>query len=676
MLRRIVASTVLLTLLSAYASPLAVRAAAVAPKKAAARASKLAPEFEAAGAASELVRVIIQTKGRPSAAHADAVAAKGGAKGRSFEALDAMTALVPRGSLAALAAREDVAYISPDRLVKGSMALTREATGASLAQAGFDGAPGLTGKGIGIAVIDSGISSSHPDFQKNGKSRVAAALDFTGGGAFVRNSGILWSGDGILWSGDGILYTGDGVDREGHGTGVASVAAGNGAASAGYGQSFAGIAPEATLIDLKVLDDNGVGTTSAVLGAINWAIANRQRYNIRVLNLSLGSAVRESYKTDPVCKAVERAVRAGLVVVAAAGNDGRTEEIVGHDADGSPVYRAVYGAVHSPGNSPYAITVGACDTRGTARRSDDRMAQFSSKGPTAFDNLPKPELVAPGRGVVAAMSQDNPHSAVARPDRVARPDGAGALQNAYYSYYGTSFSAPVVSGTVALMLEANRSLTPALVRSALTKTANALPDSLFPSKAANVLTQGVGEVNAAAAVEMARAFVPNADKLKSGQLVFRAGTAPAGTFEIGGETVKVSTRVMYADGVLFNQKPVFTNGILLAEGILLLDGLLLSDGILWSGDGILWSGDGILWSGDGILWSGDGILWSGDGILLAEGILWSGDGILWSGDGILWSGDGILYTGDGILLAEGILYTGDGILYTGDGILLDDARSL
>src|SRR3712207_414239 len=158
------------------------------------------------------------------------------------------------------------------------MAVTREATGAALAQAGIQNAPGVTGKGVGIAILDSGISSSHPDFQKNGKSRVAAAVDFTNGGAAVRSNGWLMD-DGILMS--------DGVDREGHGTGVASVAAGNGAASKGYNQSFVGIAPEATLIDLKVLDDNGVGTTSSVLAAINWAITNQQRYNIRVLNLSL-----------------------------------------------------------------------------------------------------------------------------------------------------------------------------------------------------------------------------------------------------------------------------------------------------------------------------------------------------------------------------------------------------
>src|SRR5205085_3046262 len=131
--------------------------------------------------------------------------------------------------------------------------------------------------------------------------------------------------------------------------------------------------------------------------------------------------------------AVERAVLSGIVVVAAAGNNGHTDEIVGYNGT-TPVYRAVFGAIDSPGNSPYAITVGASDSRGTARRSDDAMAQFSSKGPTLVDRLPKPDLVAPGRGVVAAMSQENPTSATQRSDRVIQTSANGALARAYYNY--------------------------------------------------------------------------------------------------------------------------------------------------------------------------------------------------------------------------------------------------
>src|SRR4051812_8553953 len=192
MFRRITSCTVLLALFGAYLTPLAAKAApAGSPKKEAKQSSKLAPEFETAGAAGELVRVIIQTKGRPSAAHDNAISSRGGQKGRAFDSLDAMTALVSRDQLASLAGREDVTYISPDRTVASEMAVTREATGAAIAQAGLQGAPGVTGKGVGIAVVDSGISLSHPDFQKNGKSRVAVAVDFTGNGTAVKTRGIM-----------------------------------------------------------------------------------------------------------------------------------------------------------------------------------------------------------------------------------------------------------------------------------------------------------------------------------------------------------------------------------------------------------------------------------------------------------------------------------------------------
>jgi serine protease AprX len=702
MLRRITASLILLGILIAYLTPLAAQAAPAPKKDSPKQNSKLAPEFNSAASSNASVRVIIQTNGRPSAAQDSAVASKGGTRGRSFEALDAITAVVPQSSLAELAARDDVAYISPDRSVKSELAVTRETTGAALAQAGLQGIPGTTGKGVGIAIIDSGISASHPDFQKNGKSRIVAAVNFTNGSA----------GDG-----------------DGHGTGVASVVAGNGNGSHGYAGSYVGIAPDANLIDLKVLDANGTGTTSATMDAINWAIVNQKRYNVRVINMSLGTPVRESFRTDPLCLAVERAVLAGIVVVAAAGNDGHTDQIIGYKADNTPIYRPVYGGIHSPGNSPYAITVGASSANGTVKRSDDTMAQFSSKGPTQVDHIVKPDLVAPGRGVVAAMSQENPYTAAQRPDRVAQPVAANSPQNLYYSYYGTSFSAPVVSGTVALMLEANNSLTPTLVKAALLRTANALPGSLFKSRATSILTQGAGQVNAAAAVELARAFVPNADKLRAGQKVFRPNTSLSSLIhplQIGGESVAASTQVIYSNGVFFRNNPVMVNGIMLSDGIMLGDGILmggdgilmggdgilmggdgimlsdghllsdgilmggdgilLTDGILMGGDGILMGGDGILMGGDGILMGGDGILMGGDGILMGDGHVMSDtlrlgadgivltDGILMGGDGILMGGDGILMGGDGILMGgDGILMGGDGILMSGDGILLSDA---
>ena len=134
-----------------------------------------------------------------------------------------------------------------------------------------------------------------------------------------------------------------------------------------------------------------MGKASDVMDAIDWVIRNRSASTSSVINLSLGGAAEESYRDDPMCKAVERAVHAGIVVVAAAGNRGK-------DAQG----RSVHGLIESPGIDPYVITVGALNTKGTAQRSDDELTTYSSKGPTAVDRFLKPDLVAPGNKIVSA----------------------------------------------------------------------------------------------------------------------------------------------------------------------------------------------------------------------------------------------------------------------------------
>src|SRR5205085_1170760 len=163
---------------------------------------------------------------------------------------------------------------------------------------------------------------------------------------------------------------------------------------------YIGIAPNANLINLRVLNSQGVGATSNVLAALDWVMQNRAAYNIRVVNMSLGGPAIDSYKNDPVCRAVRRLVDAGIVVVAAAGNNGK-------DSAGNKIY----GAIHSPGDEPAAITVGAANSFGTDARTDDGIASYSSRGPTRgswldpqgarhYDSLIKPDLVAPGNKIV------------------------------------------------------------------------------------------------------------------------------------------------------------------------------------------------------------------------------------------------------------------------------------
>ena len=209
---------------------------------------------------------------------------------------------------------------------------------------------GYTGAGIGVAVIDSGVAS-HPDL----------------------NGGFL-GGSRVVWNQSFVPGVSSATDQYGHGTHIAGLIAGNGASSSGvkYLRTFEGIAPRANIINLRVLDENGAGTDSAVIAAIAQAIALKTRYNIRVINLSLGRPVYESYKLDPVCQAVEQAWKNGIVVEVAVGNNGRYQPTNG------------YGTINSPANDPYVITVGAMKPMGTPTRTDDLIASYSSKGPTAM----------------------------------------------------------------------------------------------------------------------------------------------------------------------------------------------------------------------------------------------------------------------------------------------------
>jgi serine protease AprX len=279
---------------------------------------------------------------------------------------------VKGSSLAALAKDSNVAYISPDRTVWATATVTEHYDQAVLAP--YAWSKNLTGSGIGVAVIDSGITAGRDFTLANGTgSRIVYNQNFAGGQITV-------------------------ADLYGHGTHVAGVLAGNGMNSRGanFRKTFIGIADNASLINLRVLDQNGAGRDSAVIAAIENAISLKSRYNIRVI-LSLGRAVYESYKLDPLCQAVEAAWKAGIVVVVAAGNEGRNDSA---HTDG-------YGTIAAPGNDPYVITVGAMKPMGTPTRADDLIASYSSKGPTLLDHIVKPDIVAPGNLMTSVLASSS-----------------------------------------------------------------------------------------------------------------------------------------------------------------------------------------------------------------------------------------------------------------------------
>lgn len=307
---------------------------------------------------------------------------------------------------------------------------------------------GITGKGVTVAVIDSGIFA-HPDF----KERVVAWKD-------MQNR------------------SDKPYDTHGHGTHVAGVIAGNGKSSEGR---FAGVAPEAQIVAVRVPPDH---TLSTVIAALQWVIENKENYNIKVVNLSLGIDPDEpqynpslkkypSYRDDPMDQMVRKAVEAGLVVVTVAGNE---------------FPRKGEKSITVPGDSPDAITVGSMDDRRTPDPSDDTMDPESSHGPTLRDNLPKPDVVAPGINVISTLS---PSSLLHKQEAPYAKD--------YMPISGTSQAAPFVSGTAALLFQANPDLTPQQVKQIIMETAK-------PLNGASENIQGKGRIDPLAAVQKALAM--------------------------------------------------------------------------------------------------------------------------------------------------------------------------
>jgi serine protease AprX len=393
-------------------------------------------------------RVIIRTTDRRPA---DAlISAVGGAAGQFFASLGAQVAIVPDAGLEWLARQPDVAAVSVDRAVRDTMERPATAIGARWVVDRL----GLDGSGVGVATIDSGVNAGHSDLD----GRIQHFVDFVNAQSFA-------------------------YDDYGHGTHVAGIIAGNGHDSHGARR---GIAPGAHLVVLKALDSRGVGFTSNVIAAIEYAIEHKTTFNIRVLNLSVAAGVYESYTKDPLTLAAKRAVDAGIVVVAAAGNRGR-------GAAGDPAY----GGIASPGNAPWVLTVGASADMGTAAREDDEVAGFSSRGPSPLDSAAKPDIVAPG---VAIESTTEPASVLYAANAASRLWGSVRTANEpYMSLTGTSMAAPIVTGAIALMLQANPELSPNAVKAILQYTAES-------REGIDHFTQGAGFLNARGAVGLAQAF--------------------------------------------------------------------------------------------------------------------------------------------------------------------------
>ncbi len=398
---------------------------------------------------------------------------------RNLPFIQSAALTVPTGRLKELAALPYVRRLSADVPVRRCDQFTVASSGADVAYSQY----GLTGSGVGVAVVDSGILDQ-PDLD-------TPNIGGTSGCRIVAN----------------VSYVSDGykanTDPCGHGTHIAGIIAGNGTSSTGtqFFRTFYGIARQAKLINVRVLGAQGQGTVSAVSSGIQWVINNKSKYNIRVMNLSLGHSAGESYTTDPLCQSVEQAWNAGIVVVCAAGNSGRLNaaNTAGLDNEG---WGTAYGSIQCPGNDPYVITVGATKSfDGT--RADDRIATYSSRGPTRLDLILKPDIVAPGNLVISTSANSSylyttyPGSNLVPWQYYSTTQTSGGYSNKYFKLSGTSMAAPVVSGAVALLLQANPSLSPDTVKARLMVSADKWG---FPDGTSDACTFGAGYLNIPAAL--------------------------------------------------------------------------------------------------------------------------------------------------------------------------------
>jgi serine protease AprX len=386
-----------------------------------------------------LLDVIVQGAGSAVEA-ARAVLATGGEVSRVLPIVDGVSARVPAESLDALESDPAVRSVTADDPI-GFVGTADDSTShriQKIVRSERLWSQGMDGSGTTVALLDTGVYAAHPDLA----GRVVACKDLTHEAGTEAHC----------------------ADTFGHGTFMAGLIAGDGTASNGR---YTGTAPAAKLVSVKAAGFDGATDVSTVLAGIQWIVAHKDVYGIRVMNLSLGTDSSQDYRVSPLNYAVERAWASGIAVVVSAGNSGPGAA-----------------TVMKPGDDPYVITVGASNDEGSMAVSDDRVPVFSSRGPTRANGLSKPDLVSPG---VHTVSLRSPGSAIDQ-----RYGATAALDGSYFKGTGTSMATATVTGIVAQMLDGEPELTPDQVKFRLMSTARPIADRAG-------LVAGAGLVDAQAA---------------------------------------------------------------------------------------------------------------------------------------------------------------------------------
>jgi len=434
---------------------------------------------------AQTVSVIVQKDGQTNSPETQ-VKKLGGKIAGDLSIINSFTAEMTAEAAIELSRAESVHWVSLDAEVMSSVCTqcidTKNLTSAYIntirADNVWNGSSYLQGQGIGVAVVDSGINPNGDLYTNTGTNRQVANIRFN------------------------TDYNQNTSDGYGHGTITSSIVAGDGSDSNG---KYIGVAPMANIINVKVSNDDGSARASDVIKGLQWVLNNKNAYNIRVVNLSFNSTVAESYHTSPLDAAVEVLWFNKIVVVVSAGNQAN-------------------GIVYPPANDPFVITVGATDDKGTTSLNDDDVTSFSAYGTTS-DGISKPDLVAPGKNIIARLVNTNMGVGQSHPGNI--------ISGSYFKMSGTSASAPMVSGAVAILLQSEPGLNPDQVKYRLMSTANTTWNGYSSTKA------GAGYLDIFAAVKTSTSDTANTNTLPSQLLT--TGSQPITWGSIGWNSIGWNT---------------------------------------------------------------------------------------------------------------------------------------